>query len=83
VLSLLVLGTTTVWANVAPPGKFPPPPKEAGTLALPAGVQVSDKIVLEVVDKGDAVKLIINKSMALKKAAEARPEAKPETKPEE
>jgi hypothetical protein len=83
-LSLVALSATALWADRLPivPPK-PASPKEVGTLALPAGIQVSDKIAIEVVDKGDAVKLIINKSMAIKKSAEVKPEAKPETKPDE
>jgi hypothetical protein len=61
--SLLVFGIGALNADV---GLKPRPgPK---VVALPANITLSDKLVLEVVDKGDAVQLIVNPSM-LPKAA--------------
>ena len=60
-LSLLAFGTAALNADVGPR----PDPKP---LTLPAGVTLSEKLVLEVVEKGDTVKLIISSRMVVKGA---------------
>jgi hypothetical protein len=62
VLSLLAFGTAALYANAG----FKPTPVPK-VVTLPADVILSDKLVLEVVDKGDAVHLIVNPSMLAKK----------------
>jgi hypothetical protein len=48
---------------VRPRPRPPAPPGPLPTLLLPADVKLSPNIVLEVVEKGDGVKLIVNKGM--------------------
>jgi len=72
-LSVLALGATALFADVAKP----PPPKVT-PVTLPASVVLSDKIQFEFVDKGDEIKLIVGKDMV---KSEAKPEAKPNPKP--
>lgn len=66
-LALFALGGTALLADIAPGrgrGPKPPPPGgPAGTLLLPGNVQLPPNLVLEVVEKGDGVKLIVNKEM--------------------
>jgi hypothetical protein len=74
-LSWLVITGSVVWANEAPP----PQPKKPEPLKLPANVKITGKIIFEVVaQKGDSVKLIVNKDMIVKDGkAEKAPEEKP------
>jgi hypothetical protein len=66
-LALFALGGTALLADI-PPGRGrprpqpPAPPGPAGTLLLPADVRLPPNLVLEVVEKGDGVKLIVNKA---------------------
>ncbi|HZY84544.1 MAG TPA: hypothetical protein VFE78_06920 [Gemmataceae bacterium] len=67
-LALFALGGTALFADIPGPGQRarPRPPAPAGplpTLLLPADVRLSPNIVVEVVEKGDGVKLIVNKAM--------------------
>jgi hypothetical protein len=77
-VSLLACGASAVWANVGPK---PIESKDRPTLvAMPAGILLPEQIVLEVVPRGDAVRLIVNEK-ALKSAGTVKPErssAKPE-----
>jgi hypothetical protein len=57
-ISALAFGGA-VWADLAKPK---PPPKPQ-TVALPAGVHLHDKLTLHIVEDGDALKLVVNKSM--------------------
>jgi hypothetical protein len=62
-----VLGAAgLVWANVAPP---PPPPKPA----LPDGILLSEKVTVDVVEKGDAVRLIVPRGDLAKVLEKAAP----------
>jgi len=61
-LSLLAFGTAAVYADLIVRPRPDPKP-----LTLPAGLTLSDKMVLEVVEKGDTVKLVVNSSMLPKK----------------
>jgi hypothetical protein len=60
-LALVAFGTAALTAN--PVVRPQPEPK---TITLPAGITVSDKFVLEVVEKGDTVRLIVSSSMVAK-----------------
>ena len=64
-LSLVGLGASAVMADLPRPPRPVRPPIQL-PLALPAGLQVSENMVLEIVEKGDAVTLVVNKSMVLK-----------------
>jgi hypothetical protein len=55
-----------VWANVAPP---PPPPKPV----LPDGLLLSEKVTVDVVEKGDAVRLIVPRADLAKLLEKAAP----------
>jgi hypothetical protein len=66
-LALFALGGTALFADIPGPGRGrprpPAPPGPLPTLLLPADVRLSPNIVVEVVEKGDGVKLIVNKAM--------------------
>jgi hypothetical protein len=62
VVSLLALGGS-LYADVS----VKPPPKPA-PVTLPAGVTLSEKLVLEVAEKGDEVQLILPSSAVIKPA---------------
>lgn len=62
-LSLAGLGASVVWADLPRPPRRPVVPLP---LTLPAGIQVSENMVLEIVEKGDTVTLVVDKSMVLK-----------------
>jgi hypothetical protein len=65
VMALGSLGATALWADLRPPLR--PQPKAEGTpLKLPAGILLPEKIMLEYVDAGDSLKLIIPPAMAIK-----------------
>jgi hypothetical protein len=62
-----VLGAAgLVWANIAPP---PPPPKPV----LPDGILLSEKVSVDVVEKGDAVRLIVPRGDLAKVLDKAAP----------
>jgi len=69
-LAFLSLGGV-VWANAAVPRDIPPAPEK---VVLPEGVK--GQVVVEVVEKGDAIKLILPPSML------SKPVLKPELKHE-
>jgi hypothetical protein len=78
---LLGLSVAVCAASLSADIAVKPKPKKdpAETVALPAGIQISGKIVLEVVPNGNKIKLIVNKDMIKK---DDKPEAKPEPKKE-
>ena len=57
VLSFLALGASAVWADVP----RPPRPRGPVTLPLPANVTLPDTVVVDLLDKGDTITLIVNK----------------------
>jgi hypothetical protein len=59
-VSLAVLGSSALYADLPASGRKPPKPR---TVKLPGNFILPEKLNLEIVDKGDAVKLIINDSM--------------------
>jgi hypothetical protein len=63
VVALLAFGTAALYADLVVRPK--PEPK---AITLPAGITLSDKMTLEVAEKGDTVKLIVNSSMVVKAA---------------
>ncbi len=63
-LSLFGLGASVVWADIPRPPRRPVVPLP---LALPAGVQMSENMVLEIIpEKGDTITLVVNKGAVLK-----------------
>ncbi len=62
VLSLFALGVSTVFADISP---RPKPPVNT-PVKLPADVNLTDDVVIEFVDKGDAIRLIVNKATSIK-----------------
>lgn len=69
--ALLTVGGVTLWANVPPPGPPPGPP------VMPPGVVLGDNVVLDLLPRGDAIRLIVTKKQlqdVLDKSA-AKPEA--------
>jgi hypothetical protein len=68
VLSLFAAGTAAVWADLGPrplgPPRPPAPPARPAlpALKLPAGIELSDKLILEAVPPDDHVTLIVPKS---------------------
>jgi hypothetical protein len=68
-LALVAFGTAAVYAN----GVVRPDP-EPKPITLPAGITLSDKMVLDVVEKGTTVKLIVNSSMMPKKGEKTEKE---------
>ena len=69
VLSLFTVGAAAVWANAAPPPRPPVPPARPALqeLKLPAGIELTDKLILEPVAAGDHLTLIVPKSMVADK----------------
>lgn len=66
-LTLLAAGTTAVVADIAVPKPVKPPVLNPTTpVALPADIKLSGKVVLEVVQFGDKIKLIVPKNMVPK-----------------
>jgi hypothetical protein len=78
-LGLFTLGGAALFANAPilnntfarPLPNFQAPPGPLPNLLLPADVRLSPNIVVEVVEKGDGVKLIVNKAMLGKPGASA------------
>jgi hypothetical protein len=76
-VAAFALGATALWADIPgpgggrarPPRPRPPEPVPANTtpLALPAGVELTGQVLLEVAPVGDAVRLIVPKDAVLKK----------------
>lgn len=66
----VLVASSAVFADIA---VRPPPPKEAlPPVALPANIQLSGKLVLEIVPNGTKIKLIVNKGMVLPKVEAAK-----------
>jgi hypothetical protein len=59
VLALLALGASAVWADIPRPPR--PRPRGPVTLPLPANVTLPDTVVVEIVEKGDTITLVVNK----------------------
>jgi hypothetical protein len=57
VLSFLALGASAVWADIP----RPPRPRGPVVLPLPANVTLPDTVVVDLLDKGDTITLIVNK----------------------
>jgi hypothetical protein len=73
VVALLAFGGSLLYADVA----VKPPPKPT-PVTLPAGLTLSDKLVLEVAEKGDDVKLVVPSAMLIKTPKPKPEEKKPE-----
>jgi hypothetical protein len=70
---LFAAGTAVVWADLAPRPGGPRPAKPALTpLQLPAGIELSDKLILESMPPGDHLTLIVPGSMVREKEAAPR-----------
>ncbi|HEY7425393.1 MAG TPA: hypothetical protein VH682_14275 [Gemmataceae bacterium] len=65
VLSLFAAGTAAVWTNLALANPLLPP--ALPVLKLPAGIELTDKLILEPVAAGDHLTLIVPKSMVSEK----------------
>jgi hypothetical protein len=66
-VSLFALGVSAVYADVGPgPRPRPPLPPAAAAIKLPADVQLTEDVLVEFTDKGDAIRLIVNKANVLK-----------------
>jgi hypothetical protein len=63
--ALVLLGLGGVlWADIpAGPRPRPKPVRAPEVVGLPAGVQLSGKLTLEIVPRGDSLKLVVSKSM--------------------
>jgi len=68
VVSLFALGVSAVYADLGPgPGPRPPlTPRAPAAIKLPADVQLTEDVLVEFTDKGDALRLIVNKANVLK-----------------
>jgi hypothetical protein len=64
VVSLFALGVSALYADIGPPRPKPPVP-----VKLPADLQLQEEIMVEFVEKGDAIKLIVNKATPAKAEA--------------
>jgi hypothetical protein len=65
VLSLFAAGAAVVWTNLALANPLMPP--ALPVLQLPAGIELTDKLILEPVAADDHVTLIVPKSMVSEK----------------
>lgn len=82
VLSLFAAGSAAVWADLGPrplgpvPRSGPPVKPALPALKLPAGIELSENVILETVPHGDHLTLIVPKSAVVTKdrAAPARDE---------
>jgi hypothetical protein len=67
-VALFALGASAVYADLRPgPDPKPRVPPAATGIKLPADVSLQEDILIEFTDKGDAIKLIVNKANAPKK----------------
>jgi hypothetical protein len=62
VVSLFVLGVSALYADV--PVK--PKPNPPAAIKLPADVELQEDVLIEFTDKGDAIRLIVNKASTIK-----------------
>jgi hypothetical protein len=72
--ALLTVGGVTLWANGLPP---PQPPGPAKPPVMPQGVVLGDNVVIDLLPRGDAIRLIVSKKQlqdVLDKSS-AKPEA--------
>jgi len=82
ITGLVAVSTAVVWADVPPfGGRRPlpavPPAKPALTpIKLPAGIELSDKLILEPMPPGDHLTLILPRSMVTEKEKKAAPREK-------
>jgi hypothetical protein len=61
-ITALAIGATSLWADIAVPKPKPKPDSGTADAKVPAnGANLTDKAVIEVVDKGDAITLIVNR----------------------
>jgi hypothetical protein len=61
-VTALAIGATSLWADIAVPKPKPKPDSGTVDVKLPAnGANLTDKAVIEVIDKGDAITLIVNR----------------------
>jgi hypothetical protein len=60
VVSLFVLGVSALYADV------PVKPKPPATVKLPADVLLQEDVLIEFTDKGDTIRLIVNKANTIK-----------------
>jgi hypothetical protein len=82
---LLVLGSGVLWADLAPrpnpfgpkpvPNPFPNP-KPPVMPVLPAGVTLADKVGIVIVEKGDAITLVVNRDDLAKVVEKTAPDNK-------
>lgn len=86
--ALLTVGAVSLWADIARPGTRPPlPPGLPPGPVIPPGVQLGDGVVIDIVPRGDAIRLIISgKDLqdildASKKKPAAPPAGNPPPKP--
>jgi hypothetical protein len=77
IAGLLVAGTSMVSANFGPIKPKPPVVKENTVpVQLPANVQITGKLVLEIVPNGDKIRLIVPKTAVPKGEKIEKPEEK-------
>jgi hypothetical protein len=84
-VAALAVGATTLWANAAPPVPKPKPDSAGPDKVAAAGIPLADKAVIEVVDKGEAITLIVKSddlSKVLQKSAPAPAPTKTDKPPE-
>jgi hypothetical protein len=69
IMALSTGGTALLWSNAPPPAPPPAKPAEADlpALKLPAGIELTDKLMVRVVPRGDHLTLIVPKSMVMEK----------------
>src|SRR5262249_50127172 len=81
-VTALAVGATSLWANAAAPQPKPKPDSGAVDVKLPAnGANLTDKAVIEVIEKGDAITLIVNRddlANVLQKTAPKKSDKGPE-----
>jgi hypothetical protein len=67
-LGLFAVGVDCLWANIAPPFGQPGsrPPAPAAPERLPAGVVLSEKVPIQVVERGEAIRLVVPREQLAK-----------------
>jgi hypothetical protein len=63
VVALFALGVSALYADIA----VDPKPRPATAIKLPANVQLQEDVIIEFVEKGEAIKLIVHDASALPK----------------
>jgi hypothetical protein len=69
----LALGASVLWADIPPYGRGRPVPPPPAPEKIVAGITLSDKVTVQVVDGGEAIRLIVSREQLGKVLAKGAP----------